>query len=78
MQLIARNWRKPILIYVFFALEFAFTLPALVLFALADPDAYRSDLRVDGAMNGFNSSPMHALYEAANYRPVHTPVVWSA
>lgn len=76
MLLIARNWRQPRLVVVFFIVEFLFTIPALVLYALADPNEYRTKLWVDGAANGFNSSPSTALYEAANYRPVHIPLVW--
>lgn len=74
---IARQWRYPRVVWTFLALELVFTLPALILFAIADPDTYRTKLWEDGYKNGFNSSPKQILYAYANYEPVIRPLVWS-
>jgi len=60
-------------------IELGGTVAALVLFGVASPDAYRTELWRVGSDNGFNSSPDEILYAYANYRPIPTtPLVWSA
>jgi len=77
MVYISNHWRKPRFILALFVLELAFTIPALALFAIAEDDTYRTKLWLDGFNNGFNSSPAQPLYDYANHRPVHYPLVWS-
>lgn len=61
-----------------FIIEFFFTVAALTLYALAQPDLYRTRLWQDGADNGFNSSPSDALYDYANHDQAYKkPLVWS-
>lgn len=75
---ITMRWRLPKMVLAFFVVELAFTVPALALYALADPDTYRTKLWKDGALNGFNSDPSLAKYEAYNYRTMKIPLVWSS
>jgi len=73
-----RQWRWPKVFVAFLILELAGTVPVLVLFAIADPDAFRTELWQIGFDNGFNSSPSQILYAYANYQPIpSTPLVWS-
>ena len=59
-------------------IELLLTIAALTLYAIAQPDLYRTLLWQDGADNGFNSSPSQALYSYANHDKVYkTPIVWS-
>jgi hypothetical protein len=59
-------------------IEFFFTVAALTLYAVAQPDVYRTKLWQDGFDNGFNSSPGQSLYSYANHEKTHkTPIVWS-
>ncbi len=58
-------------------LELPMTVACLVLFGIADGDSYRNKLWQDGSNHGFNSNPNEILYDYANYRPVHYPLVWS-
>lgn len=64
---------------VLFCIEFPFTVAALTLFALAQPDTYRKLLWQDGYDNGFNSSPDEVLYAYANHDQgsLKIPMVWS-
>lgn len=58
--------------------ELAGTVVCLVLFALAQPDTYRTILWTAGNQLGFNSSPNIALYAYANHVAQPTiPFVWS-
>ena len=74
---VAHRWRIPKAMWALFLLEFPLTIATLALFGIADPDTYRTRLWQNGADRGFNSDPITLLYEAANYRPVHTPLIWS-
>ncbi|KAI5210587.1 hypothetical protein E4T39_00102 [Aureobasidium subglaciale] len=77
MLLIARKWRsRKTMLYLFVA-EFPFTVAALALFAIAQPNTYRTRLWADGYDNGFNSSPTEILYSYANHRPISPPIIWS-
>jgi hypothetical protein len=77
MLLIARKWRSRKTVLYLFAAEFPFTVAALALFAIAQPNTYRTRLWADGYSNGFNSSPTEILYSYANYRPISPPIIWS-
>ncbi|KAG9532535.1 hypothetical protein KCU73_g1494, partial [Aureobasidium melanogenum] len=77
MLLIARKWRSRKTVLYLFAAEFPFTVAALALFAIAQPNTYRTRLWADGYSNGFNSSPTEILYSYANHRPISPPLVWS-
>ena len=65
-------------VWALFALELAFTVPALALFAIAQPDLYRTKLWQDGYKNGFNSNPTAKIYAMANRKPYETPVPWNS
>lgn len=75
---IPRQWRFPRIVYFWMIAEFPFTVANLALFGIASPNLYRTILWAEGGRRGFNSDPTTTLYAAANYRPVHTPVVWSS
>ncbi|KAI9648290.1 hypothetical protein NHQ30_002922 [Ciborinia camelliae] len=73
-----RKWRFPKVIIWLNVIELAGTVAALVLFGIADPDLYRTNLWQIGYDNGFNSSPDEILYAYANYRPLpKIAFVWS-
>ncbi|KAI9655449.1 MAG: hypothetical protein M1831_004866 [Alyxoria varia] len=74
---LSRRWRLMKVVWVLFAVEFAFTIPALALFALAQPDNYRTRLWQDGYFNRFNSNPTARIYAMVNKTPYKTPLVWS-
>jgi len=74
---ITRRWRTPAAIAVVLVLELCFSVAALALYAIADPNLYRTKLWLDGFHNGFNSSPAEILYSYANHRPIQPPLVWS-
>jgi len=75
---LSKQWKSPRAIVALMIIEFIGTVPALVLFAVADPDAFRTELWQIGYDNGFNSNPNQILYAYANYRPLpQTPLVWS-
>jgi len=77
--IITRHWRTRKTIIALLVLEFLFTVDALTIFALAQPDEYRTRLWQDGADNGFNSAPSTRLYSFANHDTAgyKTPIVWS-
>ncbi|KAB8349882.1 hypothetical protein FH972_023895 [Carpinus fangiana] len=74
---ISKKWRLPWAIWGLFGAELAFTIPALALFAIAQPDLYRTKLRQFGADHGWNSSPKIDLYNAANHLKLDTPPPWN-
>ncbi|KAI9047731.1 hypothetical protein LZ554_008441 [Drepanopeziza brunnea f. sp. 'monogermtubi'] len=75
---ISRRWKYPWVLIVLTAFELAGTVAALVLFAIAQPDLYRTKLWQLGYDLGYNSSPKQILYAYANYRPIpKTPFIWS-
>jgi hypothetical protein len=58
--------------------ELAGLVPCLVIFGIAQPDLYRSDLWRIGFLNKLNSNPNMILYAYANHRPLpNIPLVWS-
>ncbi|KAI9818277.1 MAG: hypothetical protein M1826_001421 [Phylliscum demangeonii] len=68
----------PRLVLGLFVFEFPLIVASLALFGMAAPNAWRTDLWKDGALNGFNSDPIQVVYAFANYRPIpRTAVVWS-
>lgn len=72
----SRRWRSWKAVWALFALEFIFTIPALALFAIAQPNLYRTRLWKDGFDNGFNSNPLGPIYAMVNGEKFDTPVVW--
>lgn len=59
-------------------LELACTVALLVLFGIAQPDLFRTQLWRVGYVNGFNSNPAIILYAKANHAPApNLPFVWS-
>ncbi|KAF4632566.1 hypothetical protein G7Y89_g5564 [Cudoniella acicularis] len=76
--LLSRKWKFPKVLIALMVVELGATVAALALFAIADPDLFRTALWQIGSDNGFNSSPLQILYAYANYRPIPTtPFVWS-
>jgi len=75
---IAWKWRLPKLLMALLIVEFPLTVACLALFGIADGDTYRTILWQNGYDQGFNSAPNEVLYDYANYRPVHIPIVWSS
>ncbi|KAK0384013.1 hypothetical protein NLU13_8102 [Sarocladium strictum] len=60
------------------AFELLGLIPALVIFGIAQPNLYRTDLWRIGFDNKLNSNPNMILYAYANHRPQpHIPFVWS-
>lgn len=58
--------------------ELVGTVACLVVFALAQPDLYRTLFWQIGYDNGWNSNPNMILYAYANHVPLPTvPFVWS-
>ena len=75
---IPKKWRvPPKVMYAIFALELAFSVPALALYGIAKPDTYRTRLWQEGYNHGWNSPPNEVLYAYANYRPIPNPLPWS-
>lgn len=66
----ATSWLMPI--------ELIGLVPILVIFGIAQPDMYRTDMWRIGFENKLNSNPNMILYAYANYRPLPTvPLIWS-
>ncbi|KAF1841314.1 uncharacterized protein K460DRAFT_291356 [Cucurbitaria berberidis CBS 394.84] len=76
--LIPRTWRLPKVVWFLIIFELPFTVANLALFGIASPNLYRTILWNEGGRMGFNSDPSTIVYAYANYRPVHTPAVWSS
>ena len=74
---IPRQWRTPRVVVGLFVIEVPFTIAALALFGIAQPDLYRTRFWQEGANHGWNSNPNQLIYAIANYRPVKTPLPWS-
>lgn len=59
-------------------LELAGLVPILVIFGIAQPDLYRTDMWKIGFENKLNSNPNMVLYAYANHRALPTiPFIWS-
>lgn len=77
-RIVHRPWKATNYAYALMSLELLGLIPILVLFGLAQPDLYRSNLWQIGWENRFNSNPAIILYAYANHRPLPTiPFVWS-
>ena len=76
-KLLGQEWRMPKALLVLFVFEIPFTVAALALFGIADPDLYRTSLWQEGANHGWNSDPIEILYAYANYRPIKVPTPWN-
>ena len=74
---IPRRWRAPRVIYILFGIELAFSIAALALFGIAQPDLYRTRLWQEGSDHGWASNPTEVIYAFANYKPIKTPLPWS-
>ncbi|CAM1507438.1 Fc.00g070790.m01.CDS01 [Cosmosporella sp. VM-42] len=63
---------------VLLGLEFGVATTALVLFGLAYPDRFRSQLWENGGEEGLNSNPNKRIYFYANHKePPEIPLIWS-
>ncbi|OAA46905.1 hypothetical protein NOR_02541 [Metarhizium rileyi] len=66
----ATAWLMPI--------ELIGLVPILVIFGIAQPDMYRTDMWRIGFENKLNSNPNMLLYAYANYTPLpDVPLIWS-
>jgi len=74
---IPRRWRTPRAILSLFIVELLFSVAALALYGIAQPDLYRTRLWKEGSNHGWNSNPKEIIYAYANYRPIPTPLPWS-
>lgn len=64
------GWAMPV--------ELAVLIALLVIFGIAQPDLYRTDMWQIGFDNKLNSNPNMVLYAYANYRPLpKVPLIWS-
>lgn len=71
------EWRTPKALIALAILELPFTVAALALVGIADPDTYRSRLWLEGSKHGWNSDPIEILYAYANYKPIPVPTPWN-
>ncbi|KAI2630374.1 hypothetical protein GGS26DRAFT_108397 [Hypomontagnella submonticulosa] len=77
-KLLYRQWRSTRAMYYTMIAELGGTVAVLVMFALAQPDLYRTRLWRAGNELGFNSSPAVILWSYSNYEPYpKLPLVWS-
>lgn len=59
-------------------IELLVLVPVLVIFGIAQPNMYRTDMWRIGFENKLNSNPDMILYAYANYRPLpNVPFIWS-
>lgn len=59
-------------------LELVGLVPILVIFGIAQPDLYRTDMWKIGYLNGLNSNPNRVLYAYANYKPLpEVAFIWT-
>jgi hypothetical protein len=75
---LAKEWRAPKVIVGLLVLEFFLTVAMLTLMGIAHPNTYRTKLWQNGFDRGFNSAPNSVLYDYANWRPAHVPLIWSS
>ncbi|EME89102.1 uncharacterized protein MYCFIDRAFT_129232 [Pseudocercospora fijiensis CIRAD86] len=73
----AREWRIPKIFIGLMILEFPLTVAMLALMGIAHPNTYRTKLWQNGFDANFNSAPNSILYDYANWRPAHIPLIWS-
>lgn len=65
--------------YLLMVAELAGLVPILVLFAMEQPDLYRTLFWQIGYDEGFNSNPNMIIYAYANHVPLpKIPLVWSS
>lgn len=77
-HILHRKWPSLPAMFLAMVPELLGTIAVLVLFGLAQPDLYRTQLWRAGDELGFNSSPSILLYAYANYEPLPTvPFVWT-
>lgn len=73
----SKKWRGRNMVWYLYGAEFVFTIPALALFAIAQPDLYRNLLRAYGASKGWNSSVDTENYALYNHQNAVTPPPWN-
>ncbi|KAM3419446.1 hypothetical protein BST61_g5372 [Cercospora zeina] len=78
MIIFAKQWRNPKIFAALLILEFPLTVACLTLMGIAQPNRYRTKLWQNGFDKGLNSAPNSILYDYANWRPAHVPIVWSS
>jgi hypothetical protein len=77
-RILRRPWRAKKPLYWGMIPELGGVVALLVLFALQQPDAFRTLAWSIGYDRGLNSSPRVLLYAYANHRPLPAiPLVWS-
>ncbi|ORY55448.1 uncharacterized protein BCR38DRAFT_461967 [Pseudomassariella vexata] len=77
-RILHRSWRSIRAMWFVMVAELAGTVAVLVLFGIAQPDLFRTQLWQAGDDLGFNSSPNIILYAYANHDPLpKIPFVWS-
>ncbi|KAL2128382.1 hypothetical protein VTI74DRAFT_9264 [Chaetomium olivicolor] len=77
-RILRRPWKAKRPLYWSMVPELAGIVPALVLFALQSPDAFRTLSWRIGFEHGLNSNPNMILYAYANHHPLPAiPFVWS-
>ena len=69
-RILHRPWRAKKPLYLGMIPELAGIVPLLVLFGLAQPDAYRSLFWRIGFEHKLNSNPNMILYAYANHQPL--------
>ncbi|KAI0126519.1 hypothetical protein BJ170DRAFT_409573 [Xylariales sp. AK1849] len=73
-----REWRSIRAMWMVMVPELGLTVALLVLFGIAQPDLYRTQLWRAGSDLGFNSSPNIILWAYANHVPLpNIPFVWT-
>ncbi|KAK6074181.1 hypothetical protein SCUP234_08062 [Seiridium cupressi] len=78
-RILHREWRSLKAMWLIMPAELACTVATLVLFGIAQPDLFRTQLWQAGNDLGFNSSPNIILYAYANHVALPTiPFVWSS
>lgn len=77
-NILRRTWRSKTPMWFAMVFELAGVVATLVLFGIAQPDLYRTQLWRIGYMWNFNSNPNIILYSYANNQPYpDVPFVWS-
>lgn len=76
--IVRRKWPVSKTYYALMACELVGTVGCLVVFALEQPDLYRTLFWRIGYDNGWNSDPRMIIYAYSNHVPLPTvPFVWS-
>lgn len=79
-RIFKREWpmKKTRWTWLMYLTELIVLIPILVIFGIAQPDSWRTEMWAIGFENGWASDYRMELYAAANYRPPpDVPFVWS-